>query len=530
MHQYSSRDRLQNQVRPVSRVLRSDASFIHAIISNRPVPASWTIAGTRPSLVYVTRASSSSVTAIGVVTGMGSNATGVRANLTNGLLAAAAVGAAGLLILPTDASSARSAPFLFVNLAALGALLVLERRHPTLQRGVVLTVAAALLVLAVAMPERRSRDLWSYAVYGRMVAEHGLNPYTHTPDDVAGDAFADRINPVWHDRICVYGPLFVGLAAGVVTVTGTSAVATRLAFQGLAALAVLLALVIIDRRKRDPAAVALVALHPAVLLYGVGGGHNDALVGLAVLGACLLALDRRPVWAGLCVAAAALIKAVAGLAVVPLALWVWRRHGRRPAVTLAAVGAGVAVAGQLTGGRAALDSLAGLRGEVSWSSLWRWWIYTRAEPGSRIDEAMRLARPMLAVTLVVVLLVVLRRQGEDHPALARRRGAGGLRDRGPVLDRVVPRVGAARTGPALARRRRPRSCSAGRPCCWWRPSGPIPPGGARAGSTPRRSPPRSRSSSQVEAGTPLVLEPGAATACTSRSRRMMYSSFRTSTS
>ena len=367
--------------------------------------------------MYVTWASSSSVTAIGVATGIERNATGVRGHLTNALLAVAAAGAAGLLLLPTSASSARSAPFLFVNMAALGALLVVERRRPTLRRGLVLAVAGALLVLAVAMPERRSRDLWSYAVYGGMVADHGLNPYTHTPDDVAGDPFTDRINPVWRDRICLYGPLFVAIAAGVVTVTGSSALATRLAFQGLAALAVFIALLVIDRRKRDPAAVALVALHPAVLLYGVAGGHNDALVGLAVLGACVLAVDRRHVLAGLCVAAAALIKAVAGLALLPLAAWVWRRHGRRPAVTMTAVGTGVALAGQLTGGRAAFDSLLGLRGEVSWSSMWRWWIYTRAEPGSRMDEALRLGRPMLAITLVVVFVVVLRRQGEDHPAL-----------------------------------------------------------------------------------------------------------------
>jgi len=49
MHQYSWRERLQNQVRPVSMVLARDSSFIQAIISTWPVPSSWTMAGTRPS-------------------------------------------------------------------------------------------------------------------------------------------------------------------------------------------------------------------------------------------------------------------------------------------------------------------------------------------------------------------------------------------------------------------------------------------------------------------------------------------------
>ena len=51
MHQYSWRLRLQNQVRPVARVRSSASRFIHANISTRLVPASCTIAGTRPSRV-----------------------------------------------------------------------------------------------------------------------------------------------------------------------------------------------------------------------------------------------------------------------------------------------------------------------------------------------------------------------------------------------------------------------------------------------------------------------------------------------
>ena len=56
----SWRLRLQNTVRPVSSVARRVSSFIHAIISTSPVPSSCTMAGTRPSALYVTVASCSS--------------------------------------------------------------------------------------------------------------------------------------------------------------------------------------------------------------------------------------------------------------------------------------------------------------------------------------------------------------------------------------------------------------------------------------------------------------------------------------
>src|SRR5688572_4038424 len=70
LHQYSWRLRLQNHVRPVSSVLRSESWFIHASISTCPVACSCTIAGTRPSALKVTLASSASPNGIGVTTGI----------------------------------------------------------------------------------------------------------------------------------------------------------------------------------------------------------------------------------------------------------------------------------------------------------------------------------------------------------------------------------------------------------------------------------------------------------------------------
>ena len=62
---YSWRLRLQNHERPVSRVRRSDSSFIQANIRTVRSVASWTIAPTRPSRLNAIRPISSSLKGIG---------------------------------------------------------------------------------------------------------------------------------------------------------------------------------------------------------------------------------------------------------------------------------------------------------------------------------------------------------------------------------------------------------------------------------------------------------------------------------
>ena len=56
------------------------------------------------------------------------------------------------------------------------------------------------------------------------------------------------------------------------------------------------------RLGRDPArAVAFVALNPLVLIYGVGGVHNDVFFMALLLGGALLAVSRaRGARAGAC--------------------------------------------------------------------------------------------------------------------------------------------------------------------------------------------------------------------------------------
>ena len=70
----------------------------------------------------------------------------------------------------------------------------------------------------------------------------------------------------------------------------------------------------------------LLGLHPVITCSLVNGGHNDAFIGLGVLLAVIATRNERYTRAGLWIAAALLVKATAGLALVPLVVWAWTRR------------------------------------------------------------------------------------------------------------------------------------------------------------------------------------------------------------
>ena len=91
----------------------------------------------------------------------------------------------------------------------------------------------------------------------------------------------------------------------------------------------LITLIVVWRTTRSLAALIFLGLNPVLVVIVVNGGHNDALIGLALLTAALLAVRRRPRAAGALIGLAALIKLTAGLALIGLVLWAWRHQLRR---------------------------------------------------------------------------------------------------------------------------------------------------------------------------------------------------------
>jgi hypothetical protein len=97
----------------------------------------------------------------------------------------------------------------------------------------------------------------------------------------------------------------------------------------------------------------------------VNGGHNDLVVGLAILAGTLLVVDRRAVAAGAVLATAVLVKLVVALALAALAVWAWRRYGRPFALRMVATAGALVVAAYAAWGPHSLDPVLAARAHTS---------------------------------------------------------------------------------------------------------------------------------------------------------------------
>jgi len=274
---------------------------------------------------------------------------------------------------------------LMVVAAAVGAfvLLVREAWNRRASWALLGCATAAGLVLAMVGPLLLSRDVYSYASYGRMVARYGANPYRTAPAAFPHDVFTPVISRTWVRTRSVYGPVFTVVSAALARVWFGSPGATVEAFKVVAGLSAAGAAVFgaaATRRLapgRERAALCLAGANPVIVLHTVGGGHNDALVGLGVALALWLVARRGPkrrhdltafaVTAVLTLAA--LVKVVAA---IPLALWLWElwREGRRTALIHLAVAVGLTAVftAPFAAGWRTVSALANLASRQGWAS------------------------------------------------------------------------------------------------------------------------------------------------------------------
>src|SRR4051812_43945006 len=177
-------------------------------------------------------------------------------------------------------------------------------------------VAAALVLCSVVFflgPPLSLTDLFNYLHYGRMGATYGRNPYLDLPLSVPRDPAYRFSN--WHHLPSPYGPFFTLVAYALAPLPLHAAYWTWKAIAAMAWLGCLALVWWLARRLgRSPQrALAFAALNPLVLVYGLGGEHNDALMLLCALGAVALVVRGRAVGSpGWDVAAGALV--VAGVA------------------------------------------------------------------------------------------------------------------------------------------------------------------------------------------------------------------------
>lgn len=249
--------------------------------------------------------------------------------------------------------------------------------------GVSATIAMLIALMAcVALPPASSKDVESYALYGRMTSEYGVSPWSHTPRDFAADPFFPRISPYWSDSPSVYGPVFAVASAGVMELAKRSPLRSRIGFQALAAVALLVSVLIVSKRSSPPMAIVFVGLNPLLLTFGVNDGHCDLLAGLGIAGAVVVltpANSKEPsvtpaaiVVAGMFIAFAVLVKVSLLPASLGAAVWLWgrRRSWWPPIVLLATVGVVVVVGFALAGGLDALEPLRSAAARHTRFSVW----------------------------------------------------------------------------------------------------------------------------------------------------------------
>jgi alpha-1,6-mannosyltransferase len=161
-------------------------------------------------------------------------------------------------------------------------------------RAVLITIGA-LHALVLLGPPLLSTDIFSYQAYARIGAVYGANPYLQGPHAIALDPVFPYIGAKWSYIPSAYGPVFTVFSY---VLAPLSVAASVLAYKSLAVLASLTIVWLVWSAARirglDPVrAVALVGLNPLLVVYGVGGGHNDLLMLAAVMGGVYMTLARR---------------------------------------------------------------------------------------------------------------------------------------------------------------------------------------------------------------------------------------------
>ncbi len=205
-----------------------------------------------------------------------------------------------------------------------------------LSPALVWSAVVAVHVVFVLSPPLLLTDVFNYLNYARLGVVHDLNPYVALPLAAPSDPAFPLSN--WHSLRSPYEPLFtLGTDALVPLGLKTAYWSFKVAV-GLASLGCLALVWRIARQLDRPAlrAVVLVGLNPMVLVFGLGGQHNDVFMMLGVLAALTLLMSGRAFASGFSMVAAVAMKASAAALAPPLVLG---SRSRRSSVGGAVAGA-----------------------------------------------------------------------------------------------------------------------------------------------------------------------------------------------
>jgi hypothetical protein len=210
-----------------------------------------------------------------------------------------------------------------------------RRAAPEQIMPVIFACAAFMAIAMYWMYPVNAIDLFMYAVRSRVFTTYGANPKVMTFSQYSGDPWTAYITPEWAGHVSPYGPLWQLIAAPITALAGDEIVVALVGFKLLMAVCFMAGGWVIARTLAAAGATgsatgALLYLwNPLVLWEGIGNGHNDVLLALALLLALYAWVARRDRWVIPLLVVAALIKYVS-LPLIPLAaIALWRRAENR---------------------------------------------------------------------------------------------------------------------------------------------------------------------------------------------------------
>jgi hypothetical protein len=197
----------------------------------------------------------------------------------------------------------------------------LVRYGALLSARVIVAGVIALHVIMALAPPLMTTDVFSYLMYGRMDAVYQIDPYLKGPIAIQHDSYFPFVGAQWAYTPTAYGPLFTGLSAlmghlhlkaATLTYKLLTVVSSLVAIAGVAKAA--------QRLGRDVGqAVLLFGLNPVLIVYAVGGSHNDMLMMAALCWSVAALVGHRARTAGGLLMTAVAVKLTAGI-LLPFAL------------------------------------------------------------------------------------------------------------------------------------------------------------------------------------------------------------------
>ncbi len=204
------------------------------------------------------------------------------------------------------------------------ALRFVGKGQPPAVEKFVFAAGAAFLLLLLCAPVMLSTDVYAYAIYGRVYAIYGANPYAEIAPITNADPFMPLFGIAYMSSW--YGPLWTLICAGVAWVGGDHVGLTALLFRGLSVTAALGAAGLLWSNLRRVApercaqGLVLFLWNPLVVIEIGLSGHNDSVMVALVLLGVWLHLRGWKVAAVVALTLSVLVKFLTG----PIAaLYVW---------------------------------------------------------------------------------------------------------------------------------------------------------------------------------------------------------------